>query len=250
MKPVEIVVLGGCHVAGYPIGPDQAFPMQLSELLDGRLVGEVSYLKFTQLPEHLELIDQLHPSHVVLQLGNYEFADSFRPLLTQLRAVLFPRWRASLPAGKPAKPLPTAKPVVDASAPSAPGRGLAQPLRHWARVGGLCLLTALLWLLSPTHRRSFWALNACIRRHPDTNFVFMSPFPSLHLTQNALRHFGGWLLHRQLVVRPNCHWLDSHRLLRPDKQLFVDASHLNRHAHRVLAYGLATAVLSNLNSLL
>ena len=233
-------------MAGYPIGPDQAFPAQLSELLGGRLVGEVSYLKFTHLPEHLLLIDQLHPSHVVLQLGNHEFADSFRPLLRQLREVLWPQ-QASRRASQPAK-LP--KPAGPAAAPASAGPARAARPRHWLRVGGLSLLTALLWLLSPAHRRSFWALNACMRRHPDTDFVFLSPFPSLNPTQSAVRRVGGWLLHQRLVARTNCHWLDSHRLLRPDQQLFVDASHLNRRAHRVLAYGLATAVLANLDALL
>lgn len=231
-------------MAGYPIGTDQAFPAQLSELLGGSIVGEVSYLKFTRLPEHLRLIDQLQPSHVVLQLGNHEFDDSFRPLLEQLRKVLFPHWPASAKAGKSS---PATKPEAGAASTSP---RLATPLRHWVRLCGLSLFTTLLWLLSPAHRRSFWALNACIRRHPNTSFVFLSPFPSLNPTQNTVRHFGGWLLHRQLVSRTNCHWLDSHRLLRPDKKLFADASHLNRHAHRVLAYGLATAVLSNLDSLL
>lgn len=233
-------------MAGYPIGPDQAFPTQLSELLGGRLVGEVSYLKFTHLPEHLRLIERLRPSHVVLQLGNHEFADSFRPLLRQLREVLWPQ-RASGQASQPPKPTKPAEPVA---APTSRAHPLATQGRHWLRVGGLSLLTALLWLLSPTHRRSFWALNACIRRHPGTAFVFLSPFPSLNPTQNAVRHFGGCLLHRRLVARTNCHWLDSHRLLRPDQQLFVDATHLNRRAHRVLAYGLATAVLANLDALL
>jgi hypothetical protein len=247
MKAVEIVVVGGCHVAGYPIGPEQAFPAQLSELLGGRLVGQVSYLKFTRLPEHLRLIDQLRPSHVVLQLGNHEFADSFRPLLRQLGAVFRQPW-----AGGPASP-PTQPPAPAGPAAALPSSGAGQPAarpRHWLRVGGLSLLTALLWLLSPLHRRSFWALNACIRRHPGTDFIFLSPFPTLNPTQNAVRHFGGWLLHRQLVARANCHWLDSHRLLRPHQELFVDPSHLNRHAHRVLAYGLATAVLANLDVLL
>ncbi|GAA4501602.1 hypothetical protein GCM10023172_23720 [Hymenobacter ginsengisoli] len=245
MKPVELVVVGGCHVAGFPIGPEQAFPTQLSALLGGRLVGEVSYLKFTSLPEHLRLIDQLRPSHVVLQLGNHEFANSFRPLLRQLSAALLPQ-RPGRPLASP--PRKSAKPEAGPAGTQLPWLGAR--LRHWVRVGGLSLLTALLWLVSPAHRRSFWALNACIRRHPGTEFVFLSPFPSLNPTQHAVRHFGGWLLRRHLVARANCHWLDSHRLLRADRQLFVDATHLNQRAHRVLAYGLATAMLANLDVLL
>lgn len=247
MKSVELFVLGGCHVAGYPVGHDQAFPVQLSELLGGRLVGEVSYLKFTHLSEHLHLIDQLHPSHVVLQLGNHEFSDSFRPLLRQLHEAIFPQRPAGAQARQLSKPL---RPIAPATAPASTHFPRATQVRHWLRVGGLSLLTALVWLLSPAHRRSFWALNACIRRHPDTDFVFLSPFPTLNPTQNSTRRLGGWLLRQRLVARPNCRWLDSHHLLRLDRQLFVDANHLNRHAHRVLAYGLATAILANLDSLL
>lgn len=241
MKPVELVVLGGCHVAGYPIGASQAFPAQLSELLGGQVVGEVSYLTFTHLPEHLPLIDQLRPSHVVLQLGNHEFMDSFRPLLRQLGSVLLARPLAPAGASKPAKaPL-----AATAAAPA-----LASRPRHWARVAGLSLLTTLLWWASGRHRRSFAALNACMARHPGTAFVFLSPFPACNLTHNSIRHVGGWLLRQRLARRPNCHWVNSHDLLHPDKPHFVDASHLNRHAHRVLAYGLAAAVLGNLDSLL
>lgn len=241
MKPVELVVLGGCHVAGYPIGASQAFPTQLSELLGGQVVGQVSHLTFTRLPEHLRLIDQLRPSHVVLQLGNHEFADSFRPLLQQLASML----RGKQPAAKPGK---QTKPATPTSA--APVASLASWPRHWARVVGLSLLTALLWWVSAQHRRSFWALNACIRRHPATSFVFLSPFPTLNPTQNTIRQVGGWLLHQRLVRRPNCHWLDSHHLLASDEEHFVNASHLNRRAHQVLAYGLAAAVLGNLDALL
>lgn len=245
MKPVKLVVLGGCHVAGYPIGASQAFPTQLSELLGGQVVGEVSYLTFTHLPEHLPLIDQLQPSHVVLQLGNHEFADSFRPLLRQLGRVLFARPLASATSSKPAK-VPQAGPPSPEPSPAS----LAGRPRHWARVAGLSLLTTLLWWVSARHRRSFAALNACMGRHPATAFVFLSPFPARHPTHNCIRHVGGWLLRQRLARRPNCHWLNSHTLLHPDKPLFVDASHLNRHAHRVLAYGLAAAVLGNLDSLL
>jgi hypothetical protein len=240
MKPVELVVLGGCHVAGYPIGASQAFPAQLSELLGGRVVGEVSYLTFTHLPEHLPLIDQRQPSHVVLQLGNHEFADSFRPLLRQLGSVLL----APAGSGKPAKISKTT------SAAPAATTGRASRPRHWARVAGLSLLTTLLWWASGRHRRSFAALNACMARHPATSFVFLSPFPACNPTHNCIRHVGGWLLRQRLARRPNCHWVNSHALLHPDKPHFVDASHLNRHAHRVLAYGLAAAVLGNLDSLL
>ena len=82
------MVLGGCHVAGYAISSAHAFPKLLAELHQGEVVAQVPNLSFVQLPEHLAAIHALHPSHVVLQLGNYEFSASWRRMGHQLcRAV-------------------------------------------------------------------------------------------------------------------------------------------------------------------
>ena len=73
MKHIKIMVLGGCHVAGYAASSEYAFPKLLAELLHGEVVAQVPNLSFVQLPEQLAAIGALHPSHVVLQLGNHEF---------------------------------------------------------------------------------------------------------------------------------------------------------------------------------
>ncbi|GAC1593322.1 MAG: hypothetical protein NVS3B25_15050 [Hymenobacter sp.] len=233
MKPIEIMVLGGCHVAGHAISPDQAFPKLLGELLDGEVVAQVPYLQFVHLPEHLEAVKALRPSHVVLQLGNHEFSASLRSMGRQLcRAV-------------GVRPL-VKKPIAGAALPLSSAAALpTSRLAYYARITGMSLLTAALWVFSARHRRSFRALNDCMREHPDTAFVFLSPFPCLIPADNTLRDFGGWLFRWLLADLPNRHWLDSHQVLRPDRQLFVDQSHLNEYAHRALAHGLATIVLSN-----
>lgn len=123
-------------------------------------------------------------------------------------------------------------------------------LAHYARVAATSLLTAALWVFSTQYRRSFRALNDCMRQHTNTAFIFLSPFPCLVPADNALRDFGGWLFQGLLADLPNRHWLDSHRVLRPDRQMSVDTSHLNEIAHRVLAHSLAALILSNIDYLL
>ena len=202
-------------------------------------MAQVPNLSFVQLPEHLAAIHALHPSHVVLQLGNHEFSASWRRLGHQLcRAV------GVQPKNK--KPLTDAAHPMSSAGPALPISRLA----YYARVAATSLLTAALWVFSTQYRRSFRALNDCMRQHPNTAFIFLSPFPCLVPADNALRDFGGWLFRGLLADLPNRHWLDSHRVLRPDRQMFVDTSHLNEIAHRVLAHSLVALILSNINYLL
>jgi hypothetical protein len=236
MKQVEIVVLGGCHVIGYPIGNKEAFPTLLGDLLQGKVVRQVPYLKFTHLSEQLPLLHELQPSHVVLQLGNYEFTASLRGLLQQYGYRIADSKKVVLKDDDPTE---------QQASKEAP---LACAIRY-ARVLLLGLFTVLLWLFSSQHRRSFRALNSYIKEHPSTDFIFLSPFPCLKPADNAIRSLGSWLLRRRLVAQPNQHWVDSQQLLFPDKRLFVDGSHLNQSAHRVLAYGLAAAILSHIDYL-
>lgn len=239
MKRIEIMVLGGCHVAGYAISAAHAFPKLLAELLQGEVVAQVPNLSFVQLPEHLAAIHALHPSHVVLQLGNHEFSASWRRLGHQLCRAVGVRPKNKKPLTNAAHPMSSAGPALPISR-----------LAYYARVAATSLLTAALWVFSPQYRRSFRALNDCMRQHPNTAFIFLSPFPCLVPADNALRDFGGWLFRGLLADLPNRHWLDSHRVLRPDRQMFVDTSHLNEIAHRVLAHSLVALILSNIDYLL
>jgi hypothetical protein len=106
-------------------------------------------------------------------------------------------------------------------------------------VAGLGLLLGVLWRCSPVHRRTFRALNAYLRQSPDTQFIFLSPFPHLDPTVNSLRRLGGWLLRRGLTQIPNCHWLDTHQLLPLEPALFADSGHLSERGHHLLAQSLA-----------
>jgi hypothetical protein len=196
-------------------------------------------VRVVDLPEHLTLVDEKRPTHVVLQLGNHEFSASLHVMLRQLTRAL-----GRVPAAH--KPKATFGPAGFSPNPGPAGQ--PRPARSrldGLRVLGLSVLSALLWVFAKQFRRSLRALNACMARHPETTFIFLSPFPCRPAADNAMRDFGGWLLRHRLAALPNRYWLDSHQLLHPDRALFSDPWHLNDQAHTALAYALAGILHGN-----
>ena len=239
MKRPEIILLGGCHVAGYLVGQENAFSTKLGELLNGRIVGQVARVRIVDLPEHLKLVAAKHPTHVILQLGNHEFSASLHLMLRQLTRAL-----GRVPA---AHKQGAASSFLDSSLDT---HATGQPLPPRSRFDGLRVLllsalSMLLCLFANQFRRAMQALNTCMAQHPGTTFIFLSPFPCRPAADNAMRDFGGWLLRHRLAALPNRYWLDSHQLLHPDRELFSDPWHLNDQAHTALAYSLAGILHGN-----
>lgn len=232
----EIILLGGCHVNGYLVGQENSFSTKLRDLLNGRIVDQVAHVRIIDLPKHLKLIEEKRPTHVVLQLGNHEFSASSQLMLRQLT-------RAMGRVPSPSKPATTQGGSSGSAAAAGPPPTLGRFYR--LRVLSLSMLTTILWLFTKQYRHSIKALNACMKRHPDTVFIFLSPFPCRQAADNAVRDFGGWLLRHRLADLPNRYWLDSHQVLHPDRELFTDPWHLNEQAHTALAYSLAGILHSN-----
>jgi hypothetical protein len=201
--------------------------MLLAKLLDGEVIGQTAHARFVDLPQHLEPLLTQQPSHVVMQVGNYEFSASWYRLLRQLK---LKQWAK--------------RPPEEQSSAALDYRRVAS-LGTYMQVTAMSLLMTALWLFSAPYRRSFRTLKRCMQQHPATTFIFLSPFPDLNPGDDLLRRFGGRLLRHRLSSRPNLYWVDSHQLLRTDAQLYVDASHLNSQGHRALSYGLAAFVLRN-----
>ncbi len=241
MREIKISVLGGCHVAGYPYEVQQAFPSLLAAQVHGQIVQRVANLQFVKLPQHLQAIETLPPSYVLLQLGNYEFCASGATLLRQVYRSL-----GLKSTGK--KSSETTASATSAAKPTSFLSKLLTKVKLYVRVAALGLLTTVLWLCSPQHRRAFRALNACVRQHPNTSFLFLSPFPHLDPAVDALRRLGSWLLRRGLAPAANLHWLDSHQLIQQDPALFYDLGHLSEEGHRYLAAELV-GILSPCSSL-
>jgi hypothetical protein len=238
MGEVKISALGGCHVAGYPYEVKQSFPSLLAVQMEGQVVERLAHLQFVKMPTHLLTIDTLRPSHVLLQLGNYEFYASATSLYKQARRSL------GLKATGKKNSKSTSK--SDSSSDSMPRAGSASFLnkllvkpRLYVRIVALGLFISVLWFCSPQHRRAFRALNACMQQHPATAFLFFSPFPHLDPAVNSLRRLGGWIMRRGVASTANCHWVDSHQLIQRDSTLFYDSGHLNEEGHRYVAAFLA-----------
>lgn len=239
MKNLEMVVLGGCHIIGWPNSKTRAFPALLGELVNADVVALIPHLKLTQLAEKLAVVDELRPTHVVLQLGNYEFTGYLKSLLHQFSRVFDAQFveqnlvkyaeEAASAASAAGTPPPAGRPA------------------YYARVAAASLLISASWLFSRQYRAGFRALRACVQRHPNTEFIFLSPLPCLPPADSALRRFGGWLLRHRLPRQPNVHWLNSHRLLPASRKVFADQAHLNDRGHQVLAHGLAAVVRSHLD---
>jgi hypothetical protein len=232
MEGIRISALGGCHVAGYPYEVKQAFPSLLAAQVHGEVVERIVNLQFVKLPKHLPAIGTLHPSHVLLQLGNYEFCASATTILKQVRRSLGLKSTSKKSSESTAS-------TVSATQPASFLGQLLMKTKLYVRVVTLGLITSLLWLCSSQHRRTFRALNACMRQHPNTVFLFLAPFPHLDPAVNALRQLGSWLMRRRIASAPNFYWFDSHQLIERDPAIFYDLGHLNEEGHRYLANKLA-----------
>ena len=232
MKGTQIFVMGGCHVVGYPLGISHAFPTLLCGLSNSKVVGQVANVQFLRLADYLVRINEVQPSHVVLQIGNFEFSASFYHLLRQFKRAF----------GLAVSPLSSSSSSSSSlqinSVDALPAKGR---LDAFIRVMGLGLFTTGMWLLSGKHHRVFQALNNCIAQNPNTEFYFLSPLPCLDPPANTLRRLGGWLLRRGLDTRPNNHWLDTHQVIPNDGHFFADPSHLSSAGHQALAQLLANA---------
>ena len=235
MTSAKIVALGGCHVVGYPFGQAHAFPTLLCGLLDGELVGIVGNLQFVRLPDHLARFKDLQPSHVILQLGNYEFSASFYHVMRQFKRAF------GLPVSPPS---PSRGSSNNSSGSSHQTNSVdALPARnrmeHYARLTGLGSVTAGIWLFSSKYRRVFQDINRYMAQCPDTQFIFLSPLPCLDPAANSLRRLGSRLLRRGLASQSNCQWLDTHQVIGTDQSFFTDSSHLSKVGHIALAQSIA-----------
>jgi len=79
---LRVLVAGGCHVAGYPIGEEHSFVHVLEHGLasQGVLVESksVAYLPVTHVDRATEAVRSFTPDVTILQLGNYETTVTFR----------------------------------------------------------------------------------------------------------------------------------------------------------------------------
>ena len=73
---LEILVVGGCHVLGYPLGPSQGFPDQLASLLsESTSFASIGHLKLSHGRKVLDTVNRLRPEVLILQVGHFELTN-------------------------------------------------------------------------------------------------------------------------------------------------------------------------------
>lgn len=73
--PLRMLFAGGCHVTGYPLMPEDAFPRIATEWLERRRLCETRCIPHVTLNKAnivAEACRGFHPEILVLQLGHYE----------------------------------------------------------------------------------------------------------------------------------------------------------------------------------
>jgi lysophospholipase L1-like esterase len=88
-KPLRILVAGGCHVLGYPIGDDHSFPVLLRRKLSSAgVMAEIAILPYVKLSHHGKVAakcEEFEPDVLILQLGHFEMSrgleDYLKPFL-------------------------------------------------------------------------------------------------------------------------------------------------------------------------
>lgn len=85
MSNPRILFVGGCHVIGYPVGREYAFPLVAAHELESAGANcEIQCVPHVPLhhPERLEdAYRKFQPNIVVLQVGNYELGNELLPFL-------------------------------------------------------------------------------------------------------------------------------------------------------------------------
>src|ERR1700712_1775201 len=82
LKKLRVLVAGGCHVVGYPIGEKHSFVNVTKQILAlGGICCEMDAMGRTPVTRRDQLVERLkaqRPDILVLQLGNYETNITFQ----------------------------------------------------------------------------------------------------------------------------------------------------------------------------
>ena len=244
-RKFRIVIAGGCHVYGYPVGEQAGFVRVAERALSPNFELDLELLPLVRLDAHDGLLQSLRqrlPDLLVLQLGNYE--ASMRAKKHFRRFVL----RRGNVGG-----------IGSSSSSSSSSAGLSltpetcfnPTMRHYASL--LCrqaysLAAALCGkpLCDPkkfkaAHRTLFDSL----REFPQLRILMISPLPcadtlvrrhrkrSAQAAEQEAAHAGVDFIDTAAVLA------SAARASRRDYSIYVDSDHLNGHGHALMGEELA-----------
>jgi hypothetical protein len=253
----EILIAGGCHVEGWPVGDEFSFGVIAAQAIgaEPKLLGYISLRNPSKLIEYLRR--QRRPDILVLQLGNYEAPI---PIQKHFRAVLKlkPKRKpdggqtASSEPGQATSPGMTKRPAI----PVPPERTF-QPNWKWHAHMRLKQVYAAAGQVTRPQlfdaedmRRRLRSVFEHLAPLEIPQVVALAPLPCPDPMARNFRRAAG-LVFRQECERAGVVYLDSFSVLgygnvrpRRDFDIYSDAHHLNAVGQRMLADALIPMLLS------
>lgn len=246
---IELIVVGGCHVIGYPFDSTKSFSSRLAELLRCKspavVLRTVPYVKLTDVEKLMNEIatandGRTKTSVLVLQLGNFEFTAYIERLL--------PAWITKHGVAR-----------IESAVDQRVGGEAVSTYRSKAFV--YFVTKALLKL------PIYWA-NVCLRgadrkhekdlaslmaRLPKTlSTIVMSPLPCLDFSSQLMRRRARRMF-RAVALHESLLFYDPYEA-RPDDgsvsswKYYFDSIHLNVRGHQRIADDLYNIILVTLCS--
>lgn len=239
-NPLKILVIGGCHTVGYPMGKEFGFPLQLSVLLyekniDHELAIE-PYLTLNKPGRLREALTKHKPDILLLQCGHYEFiVESFiRRLLKKKQSRSSDNKTPSLER----------KNTSQAAFRPDPRYQLLQLIKQ---IGNLLVGYSLL-------NKTFWKEKTnqffSVIKEENINSVFiLEPFHTQNKITNRYRSIGAGILKRTADHFGYSYLNGINQRIRQKlgKNFTIDEAHLNVEAHSIVADTISRKLLQQVN---
>lgn len=246
-SPVEITVIGGCHVNGYLVGKENSFVSVCSKILEGKgISNETSthiHVNFKQSERISRICDESDADIIILQLGNYTFSPS---LLNKLRK----KWRKKRSESSSSSIYVSSNSHTSLAADI---NGVFRPsfsfyLNQWIKhIINCCIFYQYL-----NKRKCIEFIDAAfsaVKSSKASKVIVLSPLPTYNIITNKYRRIGGrWM--QKKSAEYEFEFIDVFEAIEKwfgKRNFTLDEMHLRKDAHQFLGEIVADSLLSDIN---
>jgi hypothetical protein len=214
-----MIAIGGCHVAGYKVGPENSFINVLAKSSGFHCIHKAPQFQIKKSIEIREKINKHNPEIVILQLGNYEFQGSLKEIIKK-------KINAKTDLG-------AEHAINDNFSQQELKLPESRNIKRWGLLNNLFnpIVWSMLFRKNSVHLKN---IQQIIRENPSTHFVVLSPMPCSKISDNIIRRKAGRWYKKLFAPLPNVSYIDLFRFIAVDKRYFIDPAHLNTTGHRIL----------------
>jgi hypothetical protein len=214
-----MIAFGGCHVAGYKVGPENSFINVLAKSSGFECIHKAPQFQIKKSIEIREKINTHNPEIVILQLGNFEFQGSLKEILKKKissKTENDTEYGINDNISQEVFKLPESRNIK----------------KGWLLNN---FINPLIWgVLLRKNRIHLRNIQQIIRENPSTHFIVLSPMPCSKISDNIIRRKAGKWYKKLFSPLSNVTYIDLFRFIAVDKRYFIDPAHLNTTGHRIL----------------